>query len=255
MCDSYNDRGKSMIKHKGSKVESNKMYLPAIFSLLLLPASLLLLAYYQVEQTAILSFVAVIAALLPFFISFERQKIKVRNLLPIVVMTALASAGRLLFAAAPNFKPVFSIIIIAAIAFGPVSGFMTGALTALVSNLFFGQGPWTPWQMYAFGLIGYFAGLLEQFGLFKRPILVYIYGFFSAFFYGIILDTWHVISFLRPVTWQGALLIYGQGIIFNTVLAVATVVFLIPIRVPWTRQLERIKSKFGLTSQLDSSTD
>lgn len=224
------------------------MHLPAIFSLILLPTALLLLAFYQVEQTALLSFVAVIAALLPFFISFERRKLAVRNLLPIVVMTALASAGRLLFAAVPGFKPVLAIIIVSAITFGPASGFMTGALTALASNLFFGQGPWTPWQMYAFGLIGYLAGLLQQKAVFKRPLLVYIYGFISAFLYGIILDTWHVISFLKPITWQGAILVYGQGAIFNFLLAVATVVFLIPIRAPWTRQLERIKQKFGLTA-------
>lgn len=233
---------------RSPKQTDSNMHLPAIFSLILLPTALLLLAYYQVEQTALLSFVAVIAALLPFFISFERRKLAVRNLLPIVVMTALASAGRLLFAAVPGFKPVLAIIIVSAITFGPASGFMTGALTALASNLFFGQGPWTPWQMYAFGLIGYLAGLLQQKAVFKRPLLVYIYGFISAFLYGIILDTWHVISFLKPITWQGAILVYGQGAIFNFLLAVATVVFLIPIRAPWTRQLERIKQKFGLTA-------
>lgn len=233
-------------EQKTRRAEGAGMHLPAIFSLLFLPVSLLLLAYYQVEQTALLSFLAVIIALLPFFISFERRKWQVRNLLPIVVMTALATAGRLLFAAAPNFKPVLSIIIVTAISFGPASGFMTGALTALASNLFFGQGPWTPWQMYAFGLVAYLAGVLQQRVFFKRPLFVYIYGFLSAFLYGIILDTWHVISFLRPVTWQGALLIYGQGAIFNLLLAIATVVFLIPIRAPWTRQLDRIKQKFGL---------
>ena len=100
--------------------------------------------------------------------------------------------------------------------------------------------------MYAFGLVAYLAGVLQQKAFFKRPLFVYIYGFLSAFLYGIILDTWHVISFLRPVTWQGALLIYGQGAIFNLLLAIATVVFLIPIRAPWTRQLDRIKQKFGL---------
>ncbi len=233
-------------EQKTRRAEGAGMHLPAIFSLLFLPVSLLLLAYHQVEQTALLSFLAVIIALLPFFISFERRKWQVRNLLPIVVMTALATAGRLLFAAAPNFKPVLSIIIVTAISFGPASGFMTGALTALASNLFFGQGPWTPWQMYAFGLVAYLAGVLQQKAFFKRPLFVYIYGFLSAFLYGIILDTWHVISFLRPVTWQGALLIYGQGAIFNLLLAIATVVFLIPIRAPWTRQLDRIKQKFGL---------
>lgn len=230
---------------------SLRRHLPAIFSLLFLPLTLLLLAYFQIEQTALLSFLAVVLSLIPFFVSFERKGLKVRNLLPIVVMATLATAGRIIFAAAPNFKPVLAIIIITAISFGPESGFMTGALTALASNIFFGQGPWTPWQMYAFGLVGYIAGVLQERGVFRRPVFIYIYGAIAAILYGIILDTWHVIGFLRPVTWEGALIIYGQGFIFSIILATATVVFLLPILLPWTRQLNRIRGKFGLSTKAD----
>jgi energy-coupling factor transport system substrate-specific component len=242
-----------MTKRENEKINSGLLsrHLPAIFSLLFLPVVLLLLAYFEVEQTALLSLAAVILSILPFFVSFERQGLKIRNLLPIVVMATLATAGRIIFAAAPNFKPVLAIIIITAITFGPESGFMTGALTALASNIFFGQGPWTPWQMYAFGLLGYIAGVLQERGAFKRPVFVYIYGVIAAIIYGIILDTWHVISFLRPVTWEGALIIYSQGFIFSVILAVSTVVFLLPIHLPWTRQLNRIREKFGLTASTD----
>ena len=237
--------------NKNSKHNSPGRHLPAIFSLLFLPAALSLLAYFQIEQTALLSFVAVVLALLPFFFSFEKRELKIRNLLPIVVMSTLATAGRIIFAAAPNFKPVLAIIIVTAITFGPESGFMTGALTALASNIFFGQGPWTPWQMYAFGLMGYIAGVLQELGVFRRPLFVYIYGAVAALFYGIILDTWNVISFLRPLTWEGALIIYSQGLIFSVILAAATVVFLLPILLPWTKQLNRIQRKFGLSAKTD----
>lgn len=78
----------------------------------------------------------------------------------LVVLAALAAAGRILFAPIPDFKPVSAIAIIAGVVFGRKSGFMVGALAALASNFFFGQGPWTPWQMYAWGLVGYGARLL-----------------------------------------------------------------------------------------------
>ena len=75
--------------------------------------------------------------------------------MPTVVLAALAAAGRILFAPIPDFKPVSAIAIIAGVAFGRKSGFMVGSLAALASNFFFGQGVWTPWQMYAWGLVGY----------------------------------------------------------------------------------------------------
>ena len=122
------------------------------------PAVLAACAIANFNQTALLTLVVVLASIGIFFASYEASRPRLRDIMPTVVLAALAAAGRILFAPIPDFKPVSAIAIIAGVAFGRKSGFMVGALAALASNFFFGQGPWTPWQMYAWGLVGYGAG-------------------------------------------------------------------------------------------------
>lgn len=124
------------------------------------PAILVACTLTNADQTALLSLVVVLASLGVFFAAYESSAPRLRDIMPTVVLAALAAAGRILFAPIPDFKPVSAIAIIAGVVFGRKSGFMVGALAALASNFFFGQGPWTPWQMYAWGLVGYGAGLL-----------------------------------------------------------------------------------------------
>lgn len=126
------------------------------------PVVLVACAIANFDQTALLTLVVVLASIGVFFASYEASHPRLRDIMPTVVLAALAAAGRILFAPIPDFKPVSAIAIIAGVAFGRKSGFMVGALAALASNFFFGQGPWTPWQMYAWGLVGYGAGLLAM---------------------------------------------------------------------------------------------
>ena len=126
------------------------------------PVVLAACAVANFDQTALLTLVVVLASMGIFFASYEASRPRLRDIMPTVVLAALAAAGRILFAPIPDFKPVSAIAIIAGVAFGRKSGFMVGALAALASNFFFGQGPWTPWQMYAWGLVGYGAGLLAM---------------------------------------------------------------------------------------------
>lgn len=101
-----------------------------------------------------LSFVFLIVSALPFYLVFDKKKqVKPRELTPIALMAALCVVGRAAFSIVPfpNFKPVSAIIIITALAFGPEAGYLTGALAAILSNFLFGQGPWTPWQMFCLG--------------------------------------------------------------------------------------------------------
>lgn len=218
--------------------------------LLLVPGVLVLCALVQWEQTALLSLMAVIAAVVPFFWQFERKKPRPRDIMPVVVLAAVAAAGRVLFTPIPQVKPVSAIVIIAGICLGRQSGFMTGALAALASNMFFGQGPWTPWQMYAWGLIGYLAGVLEEQGGFRRPLAVYVYGFLSGLLYGLILDSWYIVGFISPITWPSALAGYAAGLPFSLLHGAATVVFLLPLYQPWKRKIGRIQQKFGLLNSV-----
>lgn len=133
-----------------------------IVAIFAMPVVLAACAIANFNQTALLTLVVVLASIGIFFASYEASRPRLRDIMPTVVLAALAAAGRILFAPIPDFKPVSAIAIIAGVAFGRKSGFMVGALAALASNFFFGQGPWTPWQMYAWGLVGYGAGLLAM---------------------------------------------------------------------------------------------
>ena len=166
--------------------------------------------------------------------------------MPTVVLAALAAAGRILFAPFPDFKPVSAICILAGAVFGRRSGFLVGALAALVSNFFFGQGPWTPWQMYAWGLVGYVAGVLADRGWLDRTVVLCAYGFASSLAYGLVLNSWYVVGFVHPVTLPAVAVAFAAAIPFDVAHGVATVLFLLALYAPWRKKLERIKCKYAL---------
>lgn len=215
-------------------------------ALLLTPVVLILAVMFEFEYTALLSLVVVSLALLPFFSRFEQNRPKPRDIVPIVVMSVIAALGRTLLVIFPNVQPVTAIIIVSGIAFGPQAGFLAGALSALTSNLFLGQGPWTPWQMFAWGMVGYLAGILQQKGLFRKNIAVLIYGLVMSFVFGWIMNIWVVVGFVKPITWETAVLVYITSIYPDILHAISTVVFLILILKPWIKKLDRIKLKYGL---------
>lgn len=214
--------------------------------LIAVPCALAACALLDIDQAALLTAGVALAALAVFFASWENSKPSLRQVMPTVVLGALAAAGRIMFAAIPDVKPVSAICILAGVVFGRRSGFMVGALAALVSNFFFGQGAWTPWQMYAWGMVGYLAGVLADHHLLEKPAAVCAYGFASAFFYGFLLNSWTVVGFVRPLNWESALLTYAAGAPFDLVHAIATVAFLAIIFVPWRKKLERIRTKYEL---------
>jgi energy-coupling factor transport system substrate-specific component len=99
------------------------------------------------------------------FVWYERTHPTTRVLALVATLAAMAALGRIAFAALPNVKPTTDIVLIAGYVLGGAPGFMVGAIAALASNLFFGQGPWTPWQMVGWGGVGLFgAGLARVAG-------------------------------------------------------------------------------------------
>lgn len=216
-------------------------------ALVLVPLTLGVCAYLRVEQSALLTMLVALLCLLVFFAGFEQSRPPLKQIMPTVVLAALAAAGRVIFAPIPDFKPVSAIAIIAGAVFGKRCGFMVGALAALVSNFFFGQGPWTPWQMYAWGIIGYVAGILASKGVFDRPALLYAYGFLAPLLlYGLILNGWYVVGFVHPLTWPAVTAAFAAAVVLDATHGVATVVFLLALYAPWKRKLQRIKNKYDL---------
>ena len=214
--------------------------------LLLVPASLLLCALWKLNANALITYTMVFLSFIPIVIRFEKEKLKPRELMPIVVLSAIAAAGRVAFALFPNVKPTTAIIIVAGVCLGKNKGFIVGMLSALCSNLFFGQGAHTPWQMYAWGVIGYLAGYLAEKNLFRQKWTIYPFGFMSGILFGFIMDSWTAVSFISPLTLPAMLTVYIAGLEFTLRHSISTALFLVLIFVPWKIKIERVVKKYNL---------
>jgi len=193
-----------------------------------------------------ISVILVVLASIPFFISLEQKKTQTRDILLIAVMAALSVAGRLVFVLVPGFKPVAAITIIAGIYLGAEAGFLTGALSAIVSNIFFGQGPWTPFQMFMWGIIGFIAGLLAKTGVMEKKIALILYGIFAGVLFSFGMDIWGVMSFTGIFSWQTYLAALTTAIPFTIMYALSNIVFLLILAKPIGEKLARIKKKYGM---------
>ena len=198
-----------------------------------------------------LSLVIMIYAMIPFFMVFEGRKPQARELVILATMVALNCAGRAAFFMVPDFKPIYAVTIISGIAFGGESGFLVGSMTILVSNFIFGQGPWTPWQMFALGFIGFLSGIFYQTGLLSTKRLpLSIYGFLMAFLvYGGIMNPAAVFMSIGEPNWKSILAYYISGMPVDLVKGLSTFLFLWFGSQPLLEKLQRIKVKYGLISQ------
>ena len=183
-----------------------------------------------------------------FALGFEKRKPRAREIVMLVCMISFAVIWRVIFYMTPQVKPCAAIIIITGIALGKKAGFLTGAMTAFVSNFFMGQGPWTPWQMFSFGIIGFLAGILYQKGILKaRKRDLCIYGFLSVvLIYGGIMNPASILMSYGYITPASLVAFYISGIPVDLVHALSTVIFLWFLSRPLLEKLERIKKKYGL---------
>lgn len=195
---------------------------------------------------ALASSLVVMLALVPFFLAFENRRPQAREIVMIAVMVASAVAGRVVFAATPNFKPVTAIVVVTGAAFGPGAGFMTGALAALLSNFFFGQGTWTPWQMFAWGIAGLLAGAFARTGLFRHRAALCVFGAFAAYLYGLLTDVSFVLFNGQNLTPGAFFAAAAASFPFDTVHAASTVIFLFILAKPLLKNLQRLKIKYGI---------
>ncbi len=224
---------------------------PFFILLLLVPATVLLGTALPGRSYYLTGTLIVLEALIPCFLLFERRKPQARELVIIAVICAIAVASRAAFTWLPHFKPMAAIIMLGGIAFGAQTGFLIGSVSALASNLFFGQGPWTPWQMLAFGLGGFLAGLLcREHRITCRPLPLAFFGFFANMLVvGPVLDTCTVFTALPKITLSAALPIYGSGVPVNLAQSLCTFLTLLLLSKPILEKLERIQRKYGMTGE------
>jgi len=209
---------------------------------------IIVLFYYllNLKQYGIISVLIAILALIPFFLSFEESKPKLEELILVAIVIAINIVSRILFAFLPGIKPIGAIVIIAALIFGKEAGFMIGALTMAISNFYFGQGPWTPFQMFAWGIIGFFAGLFFSGKPTKRLWWVVLYGALSGVVFSLILDIWTTLSVDDGFVFARYLGFVAASFPMMIIYVISNCLFLLILEKPLTKVLERIKNKFGL---------
>jgi energy-coupling factor transport system substrate-specific component len=213
---------------------------------LLIGIALLFICLWIEEYYLLLSFTMIGLAMLPFFIRFERKNVKPEEIILIAMLAAIAAVSRIPFAPLPSVQPTSFVIIMAALAFGAEVGFLVGSIAAIVSNIFLGQGPWTPWQMFAWGMMGFTAGLLKDTGFMKSLIGKNIFGFVWGLIFGWIMNLWFIIGFLQEINWQVFVSAYVASFYFDLAHGLSNVFFISIFSVLWLKVLFRIKLKYGL---------
>lgn len=221
----------------------------ASVSLLLLAALLLVLTTIWQNSYLWLSFGFIILAILHFIFRFERRKVEPRELVLLAVLAAIAAAARIPFAGIPSVQPTTFVIMMSGYVFGAESGFMIGAMAALASNMVLGQGPWTPWQMVAWGLVGLTAGLLRNTVFLKSKMGRLFFGIVWGFLFGWIMNLWGMISLIQsgaPMKLNDILLYFGASATFDSMHSAGNAIFLLVFGDIWIKILTRFKRKYGL---------
>lgn len=173
----------------------------------------------------IISVLILVACLLLTFVYYEKKKLAVKEIAIIATMSGLAGVSRVPFAAIPNVQPTTFLVIVSGYVFGPGFGFMVGAVSTLVSNSFLGHGPWTPWQMFAWGLAGASAGLLKK--IMKKPyrITLSIFAFLWGFLFDYIMNLWHWLFFIYPLNLKSFIVVYMNSFYFDLMHSIGNFVF------------------------------
>lgn len=200
----------------------------------------------------LMSVVLIVISFGIFIIGFEKRKPQAREIVTLAVMSAIAVVSRAAFIMVPHFKPITAIVMITGMAFGSGAGFLTGAVSAFVSNFIFGQGPWTPWQMFAYALAGFIFGCLKKKGIVSesKKIQTAICGAAIVILVvGPILDTCSIFTMGNVINKGMIKAIYLSGLPVNAVHAVATFLTLFFLCKPMVEKLNRIKVKYGMMSE------
>ena len=228
-----------MLVIKSSRLRAVLRYL---IPFALIPALVVIGAVvFDERRYLIVSLGIAVLALLLFMTGVEKRNIGSRRMVLTAVMTAIAVVGRFI----PLLKPITAICVITAMYLGAEAGFLCGSLSVLISNIYFGQGPWTPFQMLGFGLIGLLAGYLSK-PLIRCRLFLIAYGVLAGIAYSFIMDIWTVLWYSGGFDiklYAAALL---SALPFTVSYAISNILFLLILGKPIGQKLGRIKLKYGL---------
>ena len=227
-------------------MSSVKRYLTPVILFVAIPLIAILGAViFKEKYYAFISLMVAVLAILPLFYSFHKKESSSKELVVIAVMVALSVVGRFVFAWLPGFKPVTAITIVAAIYLGKEAGFAVGAFSAVISNFYFGQGPFTPFQMFAWGLIGFIAGALAK-PLQKNKALLCIFSGVSGVFYSVFMDIFTTLWLDGGFNLSRYLTSVVAALPVTIEYIVSNIIFILLLAKPIGSKLNRIKTKYGL---------
>lgn len=175
---------------------------------------------------------------------YERTHPSAKVLALVATLAALAALGRIAFAPLPSIKPTTDIVLLSGYVLGGAPGFAIGAIGALASNLVFGQGPWTPWQMVAWGGVGVLGaalGALSRRRLGRVPLALACLA--GGLFFGAVMDLASWVTFSGQQTTGQLLVIAGGSLPFNVAHAVGNLVFCLAFGPAFVRALERFRAR------------
>ena len=237
---------------KAKRKLAKRTVVAAVLVLLMIPLTLYIGVFYlDNKKYYFISLLVLLECMLPFFLIFEGRKPQARELVIIAVLCAIGIAGRAALFMLPQFKPVMAVTIIAGVAFGGETGFLVGAMTMLASNVLFGQGPLTPWQMFSMGVIGFLAGILFRKGLLRRNRgALCVFGALAAILiYGGIMNPASALTWVGELNEKVLLTYYISGLPFDCIQAAATWLFLWFGAEPMLEKLDRVKVKYGVVER------
>ena len=190
------------------------------------------------------SFLILAAVLIAGFAWYERSRPTSQVVALVAALAALAIAGRIAFAAFPNVKPTTDIVIFAGFALGPAPGFAVGGLTALVSNFWFGQGPWTPWQMAAWGLCGILGAGLALVRPRAGRLTLAVVCAFAGVAYGALLNFSLMATYGGDLSLQRFLALESRAVPFDAAHAIGNATLALVAGPAMVRMLVRFRERF-----------
>ncbi len=219
-----------------------RRFIKTAFPFIFIPALVILGAVvFDSRKHIIISLGVALMTLFVFFSGYEKKKTGTRRMVIASVMIALCVFGRFI----PLFKPITAVTIITGMYLGSETGFLVGAMSAIISNIFMGQGPWTAFQMLAWGLIGFIAGLLSD-PLRKSRVLLLTYGVVSGIAYSFIMDIWTTLWYSGEFDTAVYLSALVTAIPYTVSYAVSNFIFLMFLAKPFGEKLERLHIKYGV---------
>ncbi|MBQ6624859.1 MAG: ECF transporter S component [Clostridia bacterium] len=214
--------------------------------LVLIPLSVISGMIVFSQKQYIFSIIAVSTlSVIAFLLRIEKNKTGIEKAVIIAVITALSVLSRAAFQWAPSFKPVMALVVITGMYLGKEAGFMCGAFTALLSNFIFGQGPWTPFQMLSWGIIGVISSMLSEI-LKKNVILTATIGGFLGVLYSLLMDVYTVLWIDSSFVLSRYVAVVMTSIPVTITYVVSNIIFLLILAKPVGKQIERVMLKYNI---------